>query len=764
MLAWLVLAIALSATANATQEVDSAAPVVGTSPRAATILGTETSRRITRVTEDRQKELKTLDDLHQMLLKQIKDKLSEQTDRGQLTLETEEYAKERTSALDDSRIARLSAEVGRDRLQKQLETLKGDAVSPDVQPAEPALEIGFRSVPIAAPDDLVEPAQQAPQVRSASVKDNYTKNEILIPMRDGVKLFTSVYEPKDQSKTYPILIQRTPYSVSPYGRDDYKGVVGPSQLFTQSGYIVVYQDVRGRYMSEGDFEHMRPIVPHDGKSTTIDESTDTFDTIDYLVKNLPNNNGKVGIWGISYPGFYADCATIDPHPALVAASPQAPVTDWFVGDDWHHNGALQLPHAFLFLANFERQPPNPTTETGPSLAPGTPDGYQFFLDLGSLKNVDRKYYHGEVDFWKKILEHGSYDDFWKARNVRQHLGDTKPAVLTVGGWFDAENHFGALETYKKIEASENETSNVLVMGPWSHGGWSRGTGKSLGNLSFGGPTGEFYRQYVEFPFFEHHLKGVEITPVNEALVYDTGRHEWGNLPAWPPTEVQPKPIYLRESGSLAFEPSESDSEQAFDEYVSDPARPVPFLDKIRIGMTGDYMTEDQRFASRRPDVLVYRSEPLASDLTIAGPMEVEFVVSTSGTDSDWTVKLIDVYPDDAPNPGPDYTGPPMAGYQFLVRGDTLRGKFRNSLETPEPFQPGQPTKLKFTLHDSFHTFRPGHRIMVQVQSSWFPLIDRNPQKFVDIYSSEDSDFQKATQRVYRSKSLGSRLVLPVVAF
>jgi putative CocE/NonD family hydrolase len=611
------------------------------------------------------------------------------------------------------------------------------------------------------------PAQERPGVPPTlqgveAIKQNYTKSEVLIPMRDGVKLFTAVYAPKDTSKSYPILLQRTPYSVGPYGPEAFRGVVGPSPHFSASGYIVAYQDVRGRYMSEGKFVHTRPMVPHDGKPTSIDESTDAYDTIEWLLKNIPNHNGKVGIWGISYPGFYAACATVDAHPALVAASPQAPVTDWFVGDDWHHNGAFFLPHAFLFMANFEQQPPNPTTATGPGFDPGTPDGYRFFLELGPLRNADARYFHGKVAFWNEMMAHGTYDAFWMSRNIRAHLGDSKPAVMTVGGWFDAENHFGALETYKHIEKSEKEGYNVLVMGPWRHGGWAGGDGATLGNLAFDSNTAEHYRATIEFPFFEHHLKGQEIPLPGEAVVFETGRNRWHTFDAWPPANVIRRPVYLGEHGTLGFEPAATDSDEAFDEYVSDPAHPVPYLDKIRMGMTGDYMTEDQRHAATRPDVLVYRSQPLEDDLTIAGPIEVEFLVSTTGTDCDWVVKLIDEYPENYAGPIPPRGAPPMQGYQMMVRGDVMRGKFRDSLSEPRPFQPGQPTRLRFVLHDSFHTFRAGHRIMVQVQSTWFPLVDRNPQKFVDIYTAGESDFQKATQRVYRSKSRPSRIVLPVV--
>jgi putative CocE/NonD family hydrolase len=596
-----------------------------------------------------------------------------------------------------------------------------------------------------------------------AVKAAYTKYEYRIPMRDGVKLFTAVYVPKDRTKTYPILLTRTPYSVAPYGSDNYRSDLGPSPLFGRSSYIIAYQDVRGRWMSEGRFDHMRPIVAHEGSTSAIDESIDTFDTIDWLVKNIPGNTGKVGIWGISYPGFYAAAGSVDAHPALVASSPQAPVIDWFVGDDWHHNGALMLPHAFNFMVNFERIKGG-TGELPPPVLPfdyGTVDGYKFYLGLGSVANADARHFHGTVPFWSEIMRHGNYDSFWKSRNLRPHLKAVKPAVMTVGGWYDAENLFGALEAYKQIERSTPGANNMLVMGPWSHGGWARGDGDSLGPLSFASKTSATYREQIEFPFFEHHLKGGSDPGLPEAFIFETGTNEWKRFTEWPPRSTA-RSLHLAESGALHFDPPETTSDEAFDEYTSDPAHPVPHLEDIAIGMTGDYMTQDQRFASRRPDVLTYETRPLQADLTIAGPIGIDFVVSTTGTDADFIVKLIDVFPESYPRRGEANDGPVMPGFQHMVRGDVMRGKFRNSLESPEPFSPGTPTRLAFTMLDAAHTFRVGHRIMVQVQSSWFPLVDRNPQKFLDIYNARDDDFQKAAQRVYRSKSRPSRVVLPVL--
>jgi putative CocE/NonD family hydrolase len=597
------------------------------------------------------------------------------------------------------------------------------------------------------------------------VKARYTKYEYKIPMRDGVRLFTAVYVPKDASARapYPILLTRTPYTVAPYGVDKYKADLGPSPQFGKSGYIFAYQDVRGRWMSEGEFVNMRP--EKDG-SSRVDESTDTFDTIDWLVKNVPGNNGRAGQYGISYPGFYTACGLIDAHPALKAASPQAPVTDWFIGDDWHHNGAFLLTHCFNFLSVFGHPRPAPTSKL--DVKPfdyGTPDGYDYLLNLGPLANVDAKLFKGDVAFWNEVMDHGTYDDWWKARNLRPHLKGVRPAVMTVGGWFDAENLFGALECYKAIESSGPEATNTLVMGPWFHGGWSRGDGAALGHAKFNAKTSEFYRESIEFPFFEKHLK--DKSPSNgdlpEAYVFETGRNQWRKLDAWPPKEARATPVYLRAGGWLAFEaPGQGSDPGAADEYVSDPAHPVPFVGEVANTMVREYMVADQRFASRRTDVLTYQTEPLDHDLTVAGPVQVTLHVSTTGTDADWVVKLVDVYPGDAPDPDPNPSGVKMGGFQQLVRGDVLRGKFRKSFERPEPFTPGAPAEVTFTLPDLFHTFRPGHRLMVQVQSSWFPLIDRNPQTFVDIYKAKATDFRKATQRVYRSQERASRLVLPVL--
>ncbi len=596
-----------------------------------------------------------------------------------------------------------------------------------------------------------------------AVKAGHVKYEYRIPMRDGKKLFTVVYAPRDTSQKCPILLTRTPYSVGPYGVHRHRDNLGPSPLFAKAGYVFAYQDVRGRWMSEGTHVNMRPQLTGKKGPTDVDESTDTYDTIDWLVKNVRNHNGKVGLWGISYPGFYTAAGMIDAHPALKAASPQAPIVDWFVGDDFHHNGALWLPHLFNFIADFGRPRPEPTRKGRPRFEHDTPDGYDFFLRMGPLANADKKYFKGDVAFWNDVMAHGTYDEFWKSRNLRPHLKNVKPAVLTVGGWFDAENLFGALETFRCVEANSPRGANHLVMGPWHHGGWNRGDGESLGHVRFDTKTAVYYREQIELPFFEEHLRGKGANKHPKAWVFETGTNLWRKHDAWPPKGAKPKALYFRADGRLSSSAPPAKGEGAHDQYASDPAKPVPFQEKIAIGMSADYVTADQRFAGRRTDVLTYAGPVIEEDVTVAGPIEVELHVSTTGTDSDWVVKLIDVYPDDHPDPNPNPTGVRMGGYQQLVRGDVMRGKFRNSFEKPEPFVPGKVTRVKFRLPDVYHTFRPGHKMMVQVQSSWFPLVDRNPQTFVDVYAAKEADFKKATQRVYRSREMASKvtvLVLP----
>ena len=590
------------------------------------------------------------------------------------------------------------------------------------------------------------------QTDAVDVKAFYTKTEQQIPMRDGVKLFTSIYTPKDQSQKYPIMLNRTPYSVSPYGANSYKEALGPSENFQKEKFIFVYQDVRGKFMSEGEFVEVRPYKPKKNGPKDIDESSDTYDTIEWLLKNVPNNNGRVGMWGISYPGFYTSMGVIDAHPALKAASPQAPIADWFIGDDWHHNGTFFLPHAFNFYATLGKPRPEPTKEFPPRFVHGTPDGYRFFLDMGPLANANTKYLKGEIAYWNELMSHPNYDDYWQARNIRPHLRNIKTPVMTVGGWFDAEDLFGALNTYKTIEETNPGARNTLVMGPWFHGGWARGDGDVLGGVSFGQKTSLTYRETVELPFFNCLLKDICNQQLAEATVFETGSNQWRRYDSWPPKNVEQRELFFNVNGGLSFNASAAAS--AYDEYVSDPAHPVPFINNIAIGMTREYMTEDQRFAATRPDVLVYQTEVLDRDVTLAGPIKATLYVSTTGTDSDFVVKLIDVFPNSAPEK--------MAGYEMLVRGEPMRARFRNSFSKPEAMAPGKVTKIEFTLPDVNHSFQRGHRIMVQVQSTWFPLVDRNPQKFVDIYRATEADFQKATQRVYRAGANASRLIVNVL--
>jgi putative CocE/NonD family hydrolase len=588
---------------------------------------------------------------------------------------------------------------------------------------------------------------------ASPLKARYTKHEYQIAMRDGVKLFTSVYVPKEASQKYPILMQRTPYSVAPYGPDAYRDSLGPSPMFMEEGFIFVYQDVRGRNMSEGEFAWMRPHKQKKSSPAEADETTDTWDTVEWLIKNIPNNNGRVGMWGISYPGHYAAQALIDPHPALKAVSPQAPMDDNWLGDDMHHNGAFFLPHAFNFLSGFGRPRKGPEHQVRKQFDHGTIDGYKFFLEMGSLANANLKYFKGEIKLWNEWMEHGDYDEYWQGQRVSQHLKKVTPAVMTVGGWFDAEDVQGPLSIYRAIEKNNPKAWNVLVEGPWCHGCWARRDGESLGGVNFGSKTSAFYQEKIEFPFFMHFLKDKGEMNLPEAYVFESGSNAWKTYESWPPKNVESKSLYLHAGGKLSFDPPNG-SVSAYDEYVSDPNKPAPFQRGITIGMTYEYMTEDQRFSASRPDVLVYQSEVLAGDVTVAGELFANLYASTSGTDSDFIVKLIDVFP--------NISTDPMDGYQMLVRGEPMRAKYRKSWSKPEPMKPNEVTHIPFAMPDVNHTFKKGHRIMIHVQSSWFPLVDRNPQKFLNIYRAKEGDFQKATQRIYRSAKFPTHLKLSVL--
>ena len=596
----------------------------------------------------------------------------------------------------------------------------------------------------------------------AYLREHYTKYEHRIPMRDGVKLFTAVYVPKDESEPYPILLTRTPYGLKPYSNDLYPDPGGLLVHYAREKFIFALQDVRGRNGSEGEFVHVRPHKPVKAGARDIDESTDAYDTIDWLVKNIAHNNGKVGMSGISYPGFYTSAGLIDSHPALKCASPQAPIADWFIGDDFHHNGAFYLAHAFRFMSTFGQKLDEPMRDRAKPFDYKTPDGYDFFLRMGPLANADKLYFKGNIGFWDELLQHEVYDEFWKARDIRPHLKNVKTAVMTVGGWYDAEDLFGALQTYRSVESQNQGIFNMLVMGPWYHGGWHRTNGNKLGNVSFQANTSEFFRKNIELPFLKHFLKDAPKLDLPEAYVFETGTARWRRFEVWPPEAAREKTLYLQAGGKLGFEPP-ADGTAPFDEYVSDPAKPVPCIPNIASGVTREHMIDDQRFAASRPDVLVYQTDVLEEDVTVVGPITARLQVSTSGTDSDWVVKLIDVYSGDYPNPDPNPAGIEMGGYQQLVRGEAMRGKFRNSYSKPEPFEPGKMTRVEYAMPDICHTFRRGHRIMVQIQSSWFPLVDRNPQKFCNIYQAREVDFQKAIQRVFCGARIGSQLrvlVLP----
>ncbi|HVW15767.1 MAG TPA: CocE/NonD family hydrolase [Mucilaginibacter sp.] len=591
------------------------------------------------------------------------------------------------------------------------------------------------------------------------VKANYTKYEYQVSMRDGVKLFTSVYVPKDQSKKYPIMMDRTPYSVAPYGPDAYKGSLGPSSLFLHDGYIFVYQDVRGRWMSEGIFEEMTPEKEVHKTNKDVDEGTDTYDTIDWLIKNIPDNNGKVGVWGISYPGFFTTTSLLSRHPALAAASPQAPMSDLWRDDGWH-NGAFQLVGNFGFYPGFtNRQDDKPTQRRGSRLNYGTEDGYEFYLNMGSVKNTNDKYYKDTIRLWNELLDHPDYDQHWKDRNVLYHLHDIKTPTLITGGWFDAEDLYGAINTYKTLVKNNPNTPIYFTMGPWVHGGWSRGDGDHLGDVYFGGPTGPYYREKIEFAFFSHYLKGtdMDLQPVN---TFETGTNQWKTYKTWPPKEAEEKNLYFLPGGKLSFDAPKA-AVNSYDEFVSDPNKPVPFYDPIVLGMQREYMDADQRFASRRPDVLTYQTDVLDHDVTLAGNIWAELKVAITGTDADWVVKVIDVYPDSAKNNQYTAKGTYMSAYQQMVRSEEMRGKYRNNISKPEPFVPGKITPVNFELQDILHTFKKGHRIMVQVQSTCFPLIDRNPQQFEDIMKAKDTDFKKETHKVYTSKEHPSFLKVRV---
>ena len=606
---------------------------------------------------------------------------------------------------------------------------------------------------------------QAQNADSLWVRENYYKIERMVPMRDGTKLFTAFYIPKDSSEKHPILFNRTPYSCSPYGEDKFSGRLLFSYWvnYLKEGYIIAIQDVRGKWMSEGEFMDIRPFNPAK-KGTETDEASDTYDAIDWMINNIPSNNKRVGVFGISYPGFYSTMAALSGHPALKAVSPQAPVTEWFMGDDFHHNGAFFLMDGFSFYSGFGKPRPKPTTQGSPGYQFKTQDNYDFYLRTGALKNF-AKIMGDSIAFWKDLYAHPNYDDWWKARNPMNFVTNVKPAMLIVGGLFDAEDCYGAWNLYKAIEAKSKFTENKLVMGPWSHGGWGgRADGSYLGNVRFGSKTSEYYQRNIEIPFFNFYLKlRGTVHDIAEATIFFTGENEWRNMKQWPPKEITSMDINLVPGENLALEIVHRKFGK-YSEYISDPAHPVPYTEDVHLGRTAEYMTDDQRFASRRTDVLTFSTDVLSEDITVAGPVIADLMTSISTTDADFVVKIIDVFPDtfryenNYLSARPGTQAYPMGGYQMLVRGEIMRGRYRNSFEKPEAFKPNERTNVKFTLPDIAHTFKKGHKLMIQVQSSWFPLADRNPQKFVNIYTCDDSDFQKATIRIYDD----SKIILPVL--
>ena len=601
------------------------------------------------------------------------------------------------------------------------------------------------------------------------VQDNYDKKEVTITMRDGIKLHTTIYSPKDKNNTYPIIMMRTPYSSRPYGEDTYRKKIGPNVHLMKEGNIIVYQDVRGRWMSEGTYDNMRAYIPNKKSTNDIDESSDTYDTIDWLVKNVENNNGNVGTWGISYPGFYATYSTLDAHPALKAASPQACIGDFFF-DDFHHNGAYLLSY-FRATALFGTQKDKPTDTAWYKLPElNTQDQYQFFLDAGPLSNLNKYFEYETVDntamnkdemtddfFWNELKEHPNYDSIWQSKGIIQHLKNIKSSVATmiVGGWFDAEDLYGPLETYKNIEKYNPDNYNTMVFGPWDHGSWARTKGKnSVGNYYFGDSISEFFQQDIETKFFNHFLKGSgdKNSGLPEAYVYDSGKKTWKTYNSWPPQNVKKESMYLSENQELT---TVLESKSAI-KFISDIKRPVPYSEDIKTVFTPrKYMTDDQRFAARRPDVLVFETDILEEDLTLAGDILAKLKVATTGTGADWIVKIIDVHPTDAEEQKEGMQDHlKMSNYHLMVRSEVMRGKFRNSFSNPEPFVPNKQTDVTIKLQDVFHTIKKGHKLQVQVQSTWFPLIDLNPQTYVDnIFKATEDDFKTQTHTVFTSSSI-----------
>ncbi len=597
------------------------------------------------------------------------------------------------------------------------------------------------------------------------VVNNYTKQETMVKMRDGISLYTSIYSPKTNSLKQPILMMRTPYSCTPYGSNNFNPRLYSLHWikYLKKGYIIVLQDVRGRYMSEGEYMDVRPF--NENKlNNEIDEASDSYDIIDWLVKNIPNNNGNVGVFGISYPGFYSTMAALSNHPALKAVSPQAPVTDWFMGDDFHHNGAFALMDGFSFYSAFGKPRLKPTTvhETGFEFP--EKDAYQFYLNQGALKNLT-KHMNG-IKFWYDLMQHPNYDDWWKKRDARRGCKNIKAATLIVGGTFDAEDCFGAWNLYKAIENQSKQTTNKIVMGPWFHGGWHRSDGSYLGNVRFEDKTAQYYQDNIEIPFFDYYLKNQQNAKLpNEASIFFTGTNKWEFYNEWPIKTLKPTPLYIINNNKLSFDNNIKNN--LVYKYISNPQNPVPYADGVHINRTKEYMIDDQRFVAKRADVLVLETDVLNKAIKLGGPLIADLKVSISSTDADFVVKLIDVFPDDFKyNDTICCKGVKqesnMGGYQMLVRGEIMRGRYRNSFEKPSAFTPNKIETVKFTLPDVAHVFKKGHKIMVQIQSSWFPLFDRNPQQYVDIYKCNDKDFIECEIKIHAGINNSSKLILPII--
>jgi putative CocE/NonD family hydrolase len=588
------------------------------------------------------------------------------------------------------------------------------------------------------------------------VQNNYTKLERMIPMRDHCQLFTQIYIPRDQTKKYGIIFERTPYSVGHYGQNRTREVLGPNPLYAHEGFIFVYQDIRGTYKSEGDFVVMRPYLQTKNSNADTDESSDTYDTIEWLLNNIPNHNGRVIQWGTSYSGWLTVMGMIDAHQALKASMVQAPPADMWIGDDFHHNGAFRLMYTFSWLLHNTKPRNEIARKYLESFDFQTTDGYKFFLELGPIKNVNEKYFHHLIPTWNDYLQHGNYDEYWQKQNCLQHLQNINHPVLIVAGWFDAEDFYGPTSVYQSIEKQNKANSSTLVVGPWKHSGWNWMEGDRLGDIGFGQSTGVYFRQNIEFPFFTYYLKDKTGLNLPEALVFETGSNQWRSYDCWPPDTVSKKKLFLHNKGKLAFHAPQHSNEE-FDSFISDPDDPIPWSTEKRTTQGHLWMIEDQRFVADRPDVLTFQSDILEKDIAIAGPITAVIYCSTTGTDADWIVKLIDVFPDSSSTDKLTNADNKMNGYQMLLAGDVFRSKYRKSFEIPEPLESDEIVEIKFNIGDRNHRFLKGHRIMVQIQSTWFPVIDRNPQKFIDIYHAEKEDFQKAEHRIYHSKKYPSHI-------